>query len=273
MNHPAAPTPQAVLDELKKIARSAGETILELYKASDMEIMEKPDKSLVTEADLLANDQIVSTLLEFDSSLPIITEESHTLPYTERSEWDRFWLIDPLDGTREFINQTGDFSVNIALIEQNTPIIGVIYFPATETLYYAARNQGAFKCQAEGKAQRIKTRTADPGNLVLALSRRRSGPMLAKFLDKVGSHHAMVHGGCLKSCLVAEGVADAFPCFGPTYEWDTAAAQILLSEAGGALLDFSFSPLKYNFEDSLINPSFIAVGDPNYRWRRWLPEL
>jgi 3'(2'), 5'-bisphosphate nucleotidase len=161
----------------------------------------------------------------------------------------------------------------VEMLKDFGPILGVIYFPATETLYYAAKNQGAFKCLADEESQQIQTRHADPGKLVLALSRRRRGPMLTKFLDQVGSHRAMVHGGCLKSCLVAEGAADAYPCFGPTYEWDTAAAQIILTEAGGALLDLNFNPLKYNFEESLINPSFIAVGDPNYHWRHWLPEL
>ncbi|MFC5438125.1 3'(2'),5'-bisphosphate nucleotidase CysQ [Rhodanobacter umsongensis] len=263
MNTRAAP---AFARRIGEIARAAGDAIMAVYR-SDFEVETKADASPLTAADLAAQQVILTGLAGLDSLLPILSEEARALPWSERQHWSRYWLVDPLDGTREFVKRNGEFTVNIALIEQQQSVLGVVLAPATGELYVAERGHGAWlQAMPGGDWHRIRTRPLAQSPRV-AGSRSHGGSQRALLEQLVGSDYELVPlGSSLKFCLIARGAADVYLRLGLTSEWDTAAAQCVLDEAGGAVLDLAGRPFRYNRGESLLNPEFLAVGDGAIDW-------
>jgi 3'(2'), 5'-bisphosphate nucleotidase len=259
----------ALLGTIRTLAVEAGERILEIY-AGAYDIGEKPDRSPVTTADLAAHEVICERLRTLAPELPIVSEESAPAPFPVRRSWRRYWLIDPLDGTREFIKGNGEFSVNIALIQGHLPVLGVVYAPTKALSYFACRGCGAHKQSGTDPAQPVHTRRARLDRLTVVGSRSHATEALDAFLQRLGPHDLLSMGSALKACLVAEGSADLYPRLGPTSEWDTGAAQCIVEEAGGGMSDLQGKPLRYNTQPSLVNPPFMTYGDPDLDWFRWL---
>lgn len=238
-------------------ARLAGEAILDIYGETDFQIVEKADSSPLTAADLAAHGLIKETLAP--SGLPLLSEEGRQLDYETRRDWPRFWLVDPLDGTKEFIKRNGEFTVNIALVEAQTPILGVVYVPVTDVLYAGLAGVGAFK-ESQGvrePIQALEARLSDPGLKVVA-SRSHRDAQTEAFLAGLAQPEVVSMGSSLKFMLLAEGAAQVYPRFAPTMEWDTAAAEAILTAAGGSILKMPEAvPMVYNKPD-LLNPFFLA---------------
>jgi len=252
------------------ISKAAGARVLELF-LPEIAVTCKADETPLTAADLAANKIIIDQLKEVDSKLPVITEESHSIALDERSLWTTYWLVDPLDGTREFIKQNGEFSVNIALIHENVPILGVVHAPVLDITYWASRGEGAWKQLADEAPRKINVRTAPEKRVTVAVGwTSQLSPELECFLRNLGDHSELRMGSALKSCLVAEGRADVYPCLGPTGEWDTAAAQCIVEEAGGKITDTQMRQLRYNTRESLLNPDFFTFGKSDHRWSDYL---
>lgn len=262
-------TGQTTLDQVVAIARQAGEAIMEVYR-SGIEVQHKQDNSPLTQADLAAHDIIESGLAALVPELPVLSEESAAIPFSTRCQWDQYWLVDPLDGTREFIKRNGEFTVNIALIEHHRPVMGVVYAPALNLLFYAAKGQGAFRQFGHKPPQPIRAREFESYQVTVAGSRSHASEELLQFLDRMGPHMLISMGSSLKICLVAEGRADVYPRLGLTSEWDTAAAQCVLEEAGGKLIGLDGQPFQYNLKESLLNPHFFAVGAGEHDWTQYL---
>lgn len=252
------------------IAKQAGTEILKIYEEG-FEIEEKKDNSPLTCADLASHTLIIESLKKLTPEIPILSEESSAIPYKERSSWNCYWLIDPLDGTREFIKRNGEFTVNIALISKQTAVLGVVYIPVQDVIYFASIGNGAYKQVQNQTAVSISTRQSKPAeNPTVCGSRSHAGESLKELLKQIGKYELISMGSSIKMCLVAEGTADIYPRFGPTSEWDTAAAHCIVSEAGGMLVNTQLETLPYNTKDSLLNPSFMAIGDMNQQWRELL---
>lgn len=259
-----------LLEPVAALAQLAGEKILAVYNSEEFSVEEKADKSPLTAADMASHHAIVEGLGALTPDIPILSEESASLPYAERSAWQRYWLVDPLDGTREFIKRNGEFTVNIALIEAGAPVLSVVHVPVTGVSYLACDGQGAFKQEAGGERRVIRARKLGTGPLMVVGSRSHRGDSLNAFLDKLGDHEMVGMGSSLKLCLVAEGIADIYPRLGPTSEWDTAAAQCVVEQAGGFVTDTAMQPLRYNTRDSLLNPFFFVFGDDSRDWSAYL---
>ena len=253
-----------------EISQQAGSKIMKIYQEG-FDIEEKNDRSPLTSADLASHRLITKSLKELTPNIPVLSEESSEIPYSERSAWENYWLIDPLDGTREFIKRNGEFTVNIALITNQVAILGVVYIPVQDIYYFASKENGSFKKEQNQPASRISTRNSTPNDKpVICGSRSHAGKSLQALLDEIGDYELISMGSSIKTCLVAERAADIYPRFGPTSEWDTAAAHCIVDEAGGILVDTSLNPLRYNTKDSLLNPSFIVIGNLNDSWREFL---
>jgi 3'(2'), 5'-bisphosphate nucleotidase len=261
--------PQTTIDQVIAIARQAGEAIMQHYQAG-IEVQRKEDNSPLTQADLAAHKIIEAGLSALVPDLPVLSEESAAIPFSTRRQWDKYWLVDPLDGTREFIKRNGEFTVNIALIEHHQPVMGVVYAPALNLLFYAAKGHGAFRQFGHKLPQPIKAREFESYQVTVAGSRSHASEELLRFLDRMGPHILISMGSSLKICLVAEGRADVYPRLGLTSEWDTAAAQCVLEEAGGRLVGMDGQPFKYNLKESLLNPHFFAVGSGDHDWTQYL---
>lgn len=257
-----------LLDPVNTIALQAGKKILEIYDTK-FTVDIKVDHSPLTEADLAAHHLIVDGLYRL-STFPVISEESANIPFAERKAWETYWLVDPLDGTKEFIKRNGDFTVNIALIHQHEPVLGVVYVPVTNQHYYAARGCGAFKRIGNGPVERINVRGKVPEIPVVAGSRSHVTADLEAYLGSLPEHELISIGSSLKFCLVAEGAADIYPRLGLTSEWDTGAAQCVVEQAGGAVTDLSGSTIKYNTKESFLNPYFLVFGDLSHDWKKYL---
>lgn len=257
---------ERLLPEIGGIARAAGAAILEIY-AGSFAVMEKEDRSPLTAADLAAHRIILDGLAELTPDWPVLSEESATeIAVSERRAWSRYWLVDPLDGTREFVKRNGEFTVNIALIEGDAPVLGVVLAPVAGELFAACRGAGAYvERRAHAIPEALATRAA-ASPLRVAGSRSHGSEATAAALAPLGPLHTMPLGSSLKFCVIARGEADLYLRLGPTCEWDTAAAQCVLEEAGGAVLDLDGQPLRYNCKDSLVNSSFLAAGDPAVDW-------
>lgn len=254
--------------EVIDIARQASERILAVYN-TEFDVTNKEDNTPLTEADMAAHHAITDGLRKLTPEIPILSEESVDIPFSVREQWNRYWLVDPLDGTREFVKRNGEFTVNIALIDDHRSILGVIHTPVSGVLYYGNNREGAFKQLPGEQRQAIKTRKKETQRTLVAGSRSHRGSSLNEFLEKIGEHEIFSMGSSLKSCLVAEGTVDIYPRLGPTSEWDTAAAQCIVENAGGLILDLSMQPLLYNKKDSLLNPHFLVIGDPDYDWGQY----
>lgn len=251
------------IEEVKRIARSAGDAILEVY-GTEFSVDVKDDASPLTEADRRANEVILAGLARLAPQIPVISEETRALPYAERRHWEWCWLVDPLDGTKEFIKRNGEFTVNIALIHCGEPVLGVVYQPVGEKLYWSSRTAGAWKSEAGGEGVRLSggPHYSEKESVVVVASRSHLTDEVRDFVAALEGQGKVVEfrssGSSLKLCLVAEGAADVYPRLGPTMEWDTAAAHAVALGAGRRVLAHgSREPLAYNKED-LLNPWFFV---------------
>ena len=246
-------------DRVCDIARDAGSAIMEIY-AGEFSVELKGDASPLTCADRASHRVIADGLTAATPGIPILSEEGGDIPYQERAEWSRFWLVDPLDGTKEFIKHNGEFTVNIALVEDGRVIAGVVYVPAQDTLYFGCLEDGCWKSNDGENLVPIEVRKADhERGLTVVMSRSHPSPELAKYLQEIKVAEALPVGSSLKLCVVAEGKADLYPRLGPTMEWDTAAGHAIVEAAGGTVLTEDGTPLRYN-KESLLNPYFIVRG-------------
>lgn len=262
-----------LLSDVCVVAAKAGHEIMAIYRdESRWNVQQKEDDSPLTAADVAANKSIVSDLRALTPDIPIISEECEEALFAERSAWSRCWMVDPLDGTREFIARNDEFSVNIALIENHVAVLGVVYSPVTGIAYAAAKGYGAFRIH-EGRRERLNSATlplqgSRPFRIVA--SRRHRGSRDLAFCEivarEMGEVELKVAGSAFKICAVAEGLADVYPRFGPTMEWDTAAGQVVVEEAGGALVDEKGRPFRYNQRASLLNGSFLVSSSDAQSW-------
>lgn len=263
--------PPALLPSIAELARRAGDKILEVYgQTQAIEVTQKSDESPLTIADLRAHQVIVQGLASLTPDVPVLSEEASDIPFALRKTWSHFWLVDPLDGTKEFLSRNGEFTVNIALIENHVPILGVVYVPVRQTVYIGSRTGGAFRQIAEQSAVPIHVSEVPPPTLRVVGSRSHRGDSLDQHLARLGPHEMVGVGSSLKFCLVAEGNADLYPRFGLTSEWDTAAAQAVVEAAGGCVIAVDGTPLRYNTKESLLNPNFLVFGDRTQDWRKRL---
>jgi 3'(2'), 5'-bisphosphate nucleotidase len=252
------------------IARDAGEAIMQVY-AHDFDVEAKADASPLTAADMAAHRIICAGLAALTPDIPVLSEESATIDWTTRRAWSRYWLVDPLDGTREFVKKNGEFTVNIALIDGDASIMGVVYAPALDYMVHAERGIGAFVRDGASDIA-LMTQQPAPTPLRVAASRSHLDARTAAALEKMGATERIGMGSSLKFCRIAEGRMDVYPRFGPTSEWDTAAAQCVLEAAGGVVLTLDGNALRYNTKESLLNPDFIALGDGRLGWKAWLDD-
>ena len=249
------------------IAIKAGEEILKYY-TKDIHVTHKDDSSPLTKADLASNKIIINALQQLDRTIPILSEES-LVEWKERKNWTKYWLVDPLDGTKEFIKQNGEFTVNIALIENNKPILGVIFTPVKFDLYFAQKNYGSYKINSSSKLinlkEAVKIFVANQSSIKRIIgSRSHSNQTFDSWVNQNFPNSEIVQAGSsLKFCLIAEGAADIYPRFGPTSEWDIAAGHIIVNEAGGRVNTFEDTEINYNQKEDLLNPQFYAIG--NYK--------
>ena len=250
------------------IARKAAGEILAVYD-SEFAVQHKDDRSPLTAADLAAHRCIVDGLQALTPDIPVLSEESKDLDIAARRQWTRFWLVDPLDGTREFIKRNGEFTVNIALIEDGIPVFGVVQQPTTGALWWGARGKGAFKRDGDVDAP-LRVRKPATAPLRVAASRSHRDERTEAFMAKMGDVEPIGVGSSLKFCMLAEGAIDVYPRFAPTSEWDTGAAHCVLECAGGAVVDPRGRPLAYNQRDTILNGDFIALGDTSLPWKDWL---
>ncbi|NWO01538.1 MAG: 3'(2'),5'-bisphosphate nucleotidase CysQ [Idiomarinaceae bacterium] len=243
-----------MLEDVMKIARDAGNAIMAIYESDDFDVQRKGDDSPLTKADLSAHNVICDGLRELETQYPIISEESSDISWEQRKHWCRYWLVDPLDGTKEFIKRNGEFTVNIALIENGEPILGVVYAPVLNAMYVGARNKGASL-----NGETISVEQNEPDILRIVGSRSHASQETTDWLEQLGKPYEMVAmGSSLKICLVAEGKADIYPRLGPTCEWDTGAAHAVLNAAGGSIMTVDGEPLLYNQKAEYLNPFFVA---------------
>jgi 3'(2'), 5'-bisphosphate nucleotidase len=250
-----------MINKIIEIAINAGNAILEIYK-QDFIVETKSDNSPLTIADKTANEIIINGLKTINNSIPIISEENKLIEFSERNNWTKCWIVDPLDGTKEFIKKNGEFTVNIALVEYGIPVLGVVHVPAQNITYYAEKNKGSFKIENGVKTALKIRKLAEDGVLKIVGSRSHQTPELLAYVEQQKSRFANVEfvaaGSSLKFCLLAEGKADIYPRLGPTMEWDTCAGQIVATEAGAEVIRFDNNePLLYNREN-LLNPFFIV---------------
>lgn len=264
-------SPQTLLEPVLVIALEAGRRIMQVY-ASDFVVSHKSDTSPLTQADMAAHHHILAALKQLTPELPVLSEEAADIAWDTRRGWSRYWLVDPLDGTKEFVKRNGDFTVNIALIDDGYPVLGVVHAPVSGHSWIAAVGAGSFR--AEGNARLpIHTRRTPP-RPVLAVSKSHRDAALESFLAGAPPHDAVSRGSSLKFCQIASGEADLYPRTGPTSEWDTAAGQAVVEQAGGVVLQLpARTRLRYNNKDSLLNPLFAAIGDPEHDWAPLLATI
>ena len=256
---------ERIANESRVLARRAGAAILEVY-ASSFAVETKSDNSPLTAADMASHRVIVDGLRELTPDIPVLSEESRGIDWDERRKWERYWLVDPLDGTREFVKRNGEFTVNIALIENHVPVLGVVLLPVTGESYYGVAGEGAFLESGPGALPRPITTRPAATIPVVAGSRSHSNERQVAILGNLGDHRLVSVGSSIKFCMVARGDADLYLRLGPTSEWDTAAAQCVVEQAGGAVVDLQGAPLRYNTKDSLLNPEFLTIGDASVDW-------
>ena len=255
---------QTFIEPVIELAKIAGSAILEVY-ASDFDVQAKDDNSPLTQADMASHRIIEAGLVSLTPRVSIISEESGLPEFSERCAWKEYWLVDPLDGTREFVNRNGEFTVNIALIENNRPVFGVVYVPVTGVTYIGCRGVGAqMRTSEQAKSISVAIESCDPVRVVGSRSHR--GSSLDAFLDRLGEFEMLPMGSSLKFCRVAEGAADVYPRLGPTSEWDTAAAQAVVEQAGGSVVELDGKPLSYNKKADILNPYFLVAGPQDHDW-------
>lgn len=256
------------IKQICDVARAAGAEILDIYQ-SDFDFETKGDGSPLTLADQNAHALIEKQLQIMRPDIPVLSEESIDEVGDERLQWSCYWLVDPLDGTKEFIKRNGEFTVNIALIDHGVPCLGVVYAPVLDSLYFARRGEGAWKQSAQAKPERIYTRNLDMEKVKIVASRSHLSDEVKLFASSFDAYSENVElismGSSLKLCLVAEGRADVYPRLGLTSEWDTAAAHCVVEAAGGKVFDCQLQTLRYGKPD-ILNPWFIVAGDSSVNY-------
>jgi 3'(2'), 5'-bisphosphate nucleotidase len=248
---------QSLLDQVLEIADTASRKVMEIYQ-TDFQVQTKDDNSPITEADIASHHVIVDGLTALTPDIPILSEESANAPWEERKTWTRFWLVDPIDGTKDFTNRTGEFTVNIALIENGEPVMGVVTAPALGDAYWGIKGQGAWKREADGSTRRLAVENP-PQAIRAVASKNHMNEDTRHFIQQLGEHQLVQAGSSLKFCRIAEGQADIYPRLGPTCEWDTGAAHAVLVAAGGKVTQLDGTPLAYGKEE-VLNPYFVASG-------------
>ncbi|CAM4060606.1 3'(2'),5'-bisphosphate nucleotidase CysQ [Pseudoalteromonas byunsanensis] len=246
-----------LLEEILLLARKAGDAIMPIY-AKDFNIEYKADESPVTDADVAAHEVIVKGLKSLTPELPILSEESANIDWPTRQAWQEYWLVDPIDGTKEFIKKNGEFTVNIALIKNGKPILGVVHAPALNVSYLAAEAIGAFRECGEARIELKVTKKPNKGKIHVVGSRSHPSADLAAYLEQFDEVEMVAKGSSLKLCLVAEGQADIYPRLGPTSEWDTGAGHAVAEIAGATVSKVDGTPLLYNQKESYLNPYFVV---------------
>jgi len=258
-----------LLHEIVEISIQAGREILEVYESADFDVETKGDGSPLTRADRRAHRLIEAALRQLTPDIPVLSEESDAAAMASRHSWSRFWLVDPLDGTKEFVKRNGEFTVNIALIDHAVPVMGVVHTPVQVRTHFAERGRGAYRSDPHTGDQQISVRTLDPANVTMVASRSHAGEAVGQFRRNLESRVERLEtasmGSSLKLCLVAEGKADIYPRLGPTSEWDTAAAHCVVECAGGSVTRLDGTPLVYN-KTNILNPWFLVAGDQDFDW-------
>ncbi|UDL03845.1 3'(2'),5'-bisphosphate nucleotidase CysQ [Marinobacter sp. CA1] len=251
VTHPS----MALVQQVLSVADCASQAVMKIYQ-TDFEVNFKADESPVTAADLAAHRVIDQALAELSPDIPVLSEEAAAIPWSTRRHWHRFWLVDPIDGTRDFTQRSGEFTVNIALIEHGEPVLGVVTAPALGEAYWGVKGEGAWKREADGRIRRLSV-VVPPVRRRVVASKNHLNDDTRAFIESLGDHELVQAGSSLKFCRIAEGRADIYPRLGPTCEWDTGAAHAVLSAAGGKVTRLDGSPLRYGKED-VLNPHFIA---------------
>ncbi|WGW00457.1 3'(2'),5'-bisphosphate nucleotidase CysQ [Vibrio sp. YMD68] len=259
-----------LIPSVVEVARSAGQLILDIYETKQYEAYVKSDETPVTSADIAAHKLIVNQLSALTPDIPVLSEEAADISLEKREKWSRYWLVDPLDGTQEFIARSGDFATIIALIDNNQPIMGVVYAPVSGVTYYAYKGKGAWKIPDLCEKVEIESHKHEQGqkqSIGMAISRRQDINSITARLSSAWNYDLVPLGSAaLKACLVAEGAVDCYLRIGPTGEWDTAATQCIVEEAGGRILSTQLAPLSYNQRETLENPNFLVLGDESLPW-------
>lgn len=255
---------RALLEPLDALSREAARAILDIYGRGDFDVTRKDDDSPLTAADIASHKLLCAGLERLEPRLPILSEENaERIGTQERMGWQRYWLVDPLDGTKEFLKRNGEFTINIALVEVGVPVLGIVHVPVSGMSYIGLAGYGARSRDREGGTQVLKAAGPVSSRPVRIVgSRSHAGGELENFAGRLGEHEFHAVGSALKFCLVASGEADVYPRLKPTCEWDTAAGQAVLEAAGGEVVELDGTPLRYNQRESLVNPYFLASGDP-----------
>lgn len=259
---------ETLLPAVLKLAQQAGVRILDFYQVQNLGVALKSDSTPVTSADLAAHDCIQTGLTALRPHWPVLSEEGELLSFTQRAKWSEYWLVDPLDGTKGFLAGNDEFTVNIALIIEGRPVLGVIYSPVDQVAYFAAEGIGAFKQLQTRHPQRIKTGAFNYQDFRVLTARRHIDKKLQQLLQALGSYERIALNSSLKLGLLSEGLADFYPRLHPISEWDIAAGHCILQEAGGDILDLNLETIRYNTKDTIIFNGFIAVADRNYDWEK-----
>ncbi len=264
------------LQSIIRISKAAGDAILHIY-AQDFSVLEKDDTSPLTEADLASHHIIIDALKALTPDIPVLSEESNDILQTgEWRKWNTYWLIDPLDGTKEFVKRNGEFTVNIALIKNNQSVLGVVHVPVSNITYAGAKELGSFKLDNDNTDLNIDTKIRVEQHpqvpYRIVASRSHQSESLKEYLQAVGEHEIVAMGSSLKFCLLAEGKADCYPRFGLTCEWDTAAAQAVVEAAGGHVSNLDGSDLRYNTKDEILNPFFMVTASSDKDWFKIIPK-
>ena len=276
-----------LIQPVVEISKRAGDCILEVYnREQDIDVDYKADDSPLTEADLGAHKVIEAGLRALTPDIPVLSEESDEIPYSVRGQWTRYWLVDPLDGTKEFINRNDEFTVNIALIDNGVPVLGVVYVPVLKQLFTGVAGDGdgsgAYLTEGEGepvaiRARPVPAKVSEETPLIVVGSRRHGADALKRCLTRMRQHIGPVEmtsmGSSLKICLVAAGKADIYPRLALTCEWDTAAAQAVVEASGAILVDTELKPLRYNQKEPMLNPFFYVIGDSSFAWSEILEPV
>ena len=262
---------KSLVDPIVALAEDAGRAILEVY-STDFEVQSKDDESPLTQADLASHRWIDAGLKSLTPDIPVISEESGLPEFDVRRQWERYWLIDPLDGTKEFVNRNDEFTVNIALIENGRPVLGVVHVPVFNKTYIGCEGLGAQRRDAESGPVKIEVSTATASPPRIVGSRSHRGVSLDAYLENLGDYDLVPMGSSLKFCVIAEGGADLYPRLGLTSEWDTAAAQAVVEQAGGSVVTLDGKPMKYNEKEDILNPFFFVIGTADRDWLALLPD-
>ncbi len=262
---------KAFVEPIVALAEEAGRAILKVY-ATDFEVQSKDDESPLTQADLASHRCIAAGLERLTPDIPVISEESGLPDFAERNRWRTYWLIDPLDGTKEFVNRNGEFTVNIALVDRNRPVLGVVHVPVQATTYVGCEGLGAERRAGDAGPRKIEVAASCGDTVRVVGSRSHRGASLDAYLALLGDYDMVPMGSSLKFCVVAEGGADIYPRLGPTSEWDTAAAQAVVEQAGGMVVTLDGKPMKYNEKEEILNPHFFVIGAPDRDWLALLRE-